>query len=77
METLLVTHIGLGRLISHQYIYALNDLLTTCGLTFDCVYKLQKDLDVMEELGVKGYRFSFAWSRILPSMYTLLIHICI
>jgi myrosinase len=20
----------------------------------------------MEELGVKGYRFSFAWSRILP-----------
>ncbi|CAN8265210.1 unnamed protein product [Cochlearia groenlandica] len=26
----------------------------------------QKDIDVMAELGVKGYRFSFAWSRILP-----------
>ncbi|KAG7610426.1 Glycoside hydrolase family 1 [Arabidopsis suecica] len=35
---------------------------TTC----DSYRTWQKDLDVMEELGVKGYRFSFAWSRILP-----------
>ena len=30
----------------------------------------------MTELGVDGYRFSLAWSRIAPSMYTL-IHACI
>ncbi|CAA7041634.1 unnamed protein product [Microthlaspi erraticum] len=35
---------------------------TTC----DAYRTWQKDVDVMAELGVKGYRFSFAWSRILP-----------
>ncbi|KAG7533369.1 Glycoside hydrolase family 1 [Arabidopsis thaliana x Arabidopsis arenosa] len=35
----------------------------TCGS-----YKYwQKDIDVMTELGVDGYRFSLAWSRIIPA----------
>lgn len=37
---------------------------TTC----DAYRTWKKDVDVMAELGVKGYRFSFAWSRIIPSM---------
>nr|WJJ09236.1 myrosinase isoform 2 [Eutrema japonicum] len=35
---------------------------TTCG----SYEHWQKDIDVMAELGVNGYRFSFAWSRIVP-----------
>ena len=28
--------------------------------------RLEEDLDLMAEIGLKGYRFSFAWTRILP-----------
>ena len=39
------------------------------------ICKLQKDVDVMGELNATGYRFSFAWSRIIPSMYMLSIRL--
>ncbi|KFK26384.1 hypothetical protein AALP_AA8G241600 [Arabis alpina] len=35
---------------------------STCG----SYEHYQKDIDVMTELGVDAYRFSFAWSRIIP-----------
>ncbi|KAG2256046.1 hypothetical protein Bca52824_075340 [Brassica carinata] len=39
---------------------------TTCGLICDCIYKLQKDIEALVELNATGYRFSIAWSRIVP-----------
>ncbi|ESQ39706.1 hypothetical protein EUTSA_v10001184mg, partial [Eutrema salsugineum] len=35
---------------------------TTC----ESYTRWQKDIDVMDELNANGYRFSFAWSRIIP-----------
>ncbi|XP_013693895.1 myrosinase-like [Brassica napus] len=35
---------------------------TTC----ESYTKWQKDIDIMDEMNATGYRFSFAWSRIIP-----------
>ncbi|KAL0794391.1 hypothetical protein Bca101_065768 [Brassica carinata] len=36
---------------------------TTC----ESYTRWQKDIDIMDELNATGYRFSFAWSRIIPT----------
>ncbi len=33
----------------------------------DHYHKLESDLDLMKELGIKSYRFSLSWSRIIPN----------
>jgi len=77
METALVDHMSTGRLIRVELLNLVTEFLsTTCGIYMWLFVLLQKDIDVMTELGVDGYRFSLAWSRIAPSMYTL-IHACI
>jgi beta-glucosidase len=36
-------------------------------IAIDHYHRLESDLDLMVELGLKAYRFSVSWSRILPS----------
>ena len=35
----------------------------------DCYNRVQEDIALLKELGVKAYRFSIAWSRIFPRGY--------
>ena len=35
----------------------------------DCYHRVQEDIALLKELGVKAYRFSIAWSRIFPRGY--------
>ncbi len=35
----------------------------------DCYHRYKEDVAIMKELGLKAYRFSIAWSRILPKGY--------
>ncbi len=38
----------------------------TGDVTCDSYHKLDEDLEIIKSLGLKGYRFSISWSRILP-----------
>lgn len=38
----------------------------TTDVTCDQYHLYEKDIQLMHELGVKSYRFSFSWSRIIP-----------
>ena len=38
----------------------------TLEVTCDQYHRIEEDVQLMKELGVKSYRFSFSWSRLLP-----------
>lgn len=40
---------------------------SNADIACDCYHRLDEDLKLLEELGVKAYRFSVSWSRILPN----------
>ena len=39
---------------------------TTGDVAVDHYHRLEEDLDLMKRLGLKAYRFSVAWSRVIP-----------
>ncbi|XP_010424332.1 PREDICTED: myrosinase 2-like [Camelina sativa] len=51
---------------THRYPEKAGADLKNGDTTCDAYTYWQKDIDVMGELNATGYRFSFAWSRILP-----------
>ncbi|XP_056852417.1 myrosinase-like, partial [Raphanus sativus] len=51
---------------SHQYPEKAGSDLKNGDTTCQSYTRWQKDVDVMGELNATGYRFSFAWSRIIP-----------
>lgn len=40
---------------------------TTGEVAIDFYHKYEEDIELMKEMGLKAYRFSVAWSRILPN----------
>jgi beta-glucosidase len=38
----------------------------TCDVACDSYHRLDEDLDLVERIGLRSYRFSVAWSRVLP-----------
>ncbi|CAN6850199.1 unnamed protein product [Brassica oleracea] len=51
---------------SHRYPEKSGSDLKNGDTTCESYTRWQKDVDVMGELNATGYRFSFAWSRIIP-----------
>ncbi|ESQ37143.1 hypothetical protein EUTSA_v10002470mg [Eutrema salsugineum] len=51
---------------THRYPEKAGPDLGNGDTTCESYTRWQKDIDVMDELNATGYRFSFAWSRILP-----------
>ncbi|CAF2125142.1 unnamed protein product [Brassica napus] len=51
---------------SHRYPEKAGSDLKNGDTTCESYTRWQKDVDVMGELNATGYRFSFAWSRIIP-----------
>lgn len=47
----------------------------TGDVAADHYHRYVEDVAIMKALGLKAYRFSVAWSRILPQGYLSLIHI--
>ena len=38
----------------------------TCHTACDHYHRWQEDVNIMAEIGLKAYRFSISWSRIIP-----------
>ncbi len=50
---------------THQSQHILNN--DTGDTACDHYHRMSKDIKLLSELGVKSYRFSIAWSRVLPN----------
>ncbi|XP_024007504.1 myrosinase isoform X3 [Eutrema salsugineum] len=51
---------------THRYPEKAGKDLANGDTTCESYTRWQKDIDIMDELNATGYRFSFAWSRIIP-----------
>lgn len=48
---------------------AINHPQADASVASDGYHKLQEDVELMKELGIKSYRFSIGWSRLYPKGY--------
>ncbi|CAH2036363.1 unnamed protein product [Thlaspi arvense] len=64
-EVVVITF-GINSLTDTQVCQKAGPDLSNGDTTSESYTRWQKDIDVMDELNATGYRFSFAWSRIIP-----------
>lgn len=55
-----------GKGLSVQDIYETPEGITDFKVASDHYHKMKEDVRLMAELGMKAYRFSIAWTRIIP-----------
>ncbi|PSN35602.1 Myrosinase 1 [Blattella germanica] len=59
--------------LTHERNYLISDH-STGDVACDSYHKYKDDIQLMKDLGVQFYRFSFSWSRILPDGHANLIN---